>query len=74
MSSTVNAGTDIDVSVAWHLGVLRLSVRDYSPTFGRQRYSALGLHGPGLAVVAGLSRSFRGSAHHRRRHARLGCV
>jgi len=58
MSSTVNAGTAIDVSVAWHLGVLRLSVRDYSPTFGRQRYSALGLHGPGLTVVAGLSRCF----------------
>ena len=54
MSSTVNAGTDIDVFIAWHLGTLRLSVRDYSPSFGRQRYSALGLHGPGLSVVAGL--------------------
>jgi len=58
MSSTVNAGTDIDVSVAWHLGTLRLSVRDYSPSFGRQRSSALGLHGPGLSVVAGLTRAF----------------
>ena len=58
MSSTVNAGTDIDVSVAWHLGALRLSVRDYSPTFGRQRHSTLSLHGPGLAVVAGLTRAF----------------
>jgi hypothetical protein len=58
MSSTVNAGTDIDVSVAWHLGTLRLSVRDYSPNSARQRYSVLGLHGPGLTVVAGLSRAF----------------
>jgi hypothetical protein len=58
MSSTINAGTDIDVSIAWHLGTLRLSVRDYSPRFGHQRYSALGLHGPGLSLVAGLSRAF----------------
>jgi hypothetical protein len=58
MSSTVNAGTDIDVCIACHLGTLRLSVRDYSPAFGRHRYSPLGLHGPGLTVVAGLSRSF----------------
>jgi hypothetical protein len=58
MSSTVNAGTDIEVSVAWHPGTLRLSVRDSSPIFGRQRYSPLGLHGPGLAVVAGLTRAF----------------
>jgi hypothetical protein len=58
MSSTINAGTDIDVSVAWHVGTLRLSVRDYSPRFGRHRYSPLGLHGPGLKVVAGLSRAF----------------
>jgi hypothetical protein len=58
MSSMINAGTDIDVSIAWHLGTLRLSVRDYSPSFGRQRYSPLGLYGPGLTVVAGLSRAF----------------
>jgi len=58
MSSTVNAGTDIDVSIACHLEALRLSVRDYSPSFGRQRYSALDLHGPGVSVVAGLSRAF----------------
>jgi len=58
MSSTVNAGTDIDLSVAWNLGVLRLTVRDYSPVSPRQRDSALGLHGRGLAVVAGLSRTY----------------
>ncbi|HEX7537794.1 MAG TPA: ATP-binding protein [Dermatophilaceae bacterium] len=58
MSSTVNAGTDIDLSVAWNLGVLRLTVRDYSPLSPRQRDSALGLHGRGLAVVAGLSRAY----------------
>jgi hypothetical protein len=54
MSSTVNAGTDIDVSITCHLEALRLRVRDYSPSFGRQRYCALGLHGPGVSVVAGL--------------------
>jgi hypothetical protein len=58
MSSTVHAGTDIDLSVAWYRGALRLSVRDYSPGLPRQRYSALGLHGRGLTVVAGLTRSF----------------
>ena len=58
MSSTGNAGTDIDVSVAWHRGALRLSVRDYSPSFARQRYLALGPHGPELTVVAGLTRAF----------------
>ena len=58
MNSTMNAGTDVDVSVAWNLGALRRTVRDYSPRFPRQRYSALGLHDRGLAVVAGLSHSF----------------
>jgi hypothetical protein len=58
MSSTVSAGTDLDVSVAWNLGALRLTVRDYGQGLPPQRYSALGLHGRALTVVAGLSRAF----------------
>ena len=58
MNSTMNAGTDVDVSVAWNVAALRLTVRDHSPRFPRQRFSALGLHDRGLAVVSGLSRSF----------------
>jgi hypothetical protein len=57
-SSTMHTGTDIDLSVAWHLGALRLTVRDYKPGLPRQRYTALGLHGRGLTVVAGFSRAF----------------
>jgi hypothetical protein len=56
-NSTVHAGTDIDLSLAWNLGGLRLTVRDNSPDLPRPRYSQLGLHGRGLTVVAGLSRA-----------------
>jgi hypothetical protein len=57
-SSTINAGTDIEVSVTWSLGALRLTVRDHGPALPQQRHSVLGLHGRGLTVVAGLSRVF----------------
>ena len=57
-NSTMHAGTDIDLSVAWNLGALRLTVRDNSPDLPRQRYSHFDLHGRGLSVVAGLSRAF----------------
>lgn len=57
-SSTINAGTDIEVSVAWTLGALRLTVRDHGPALPQQRHSVLGLSGRGLTVVAGLSRVF----------------
>jgi hypothetical protein len=56
-SSSVNSGTDIDLSVAWNLGALRLTVRDHGPCLPRKGHSA-DLHGRGLTVVAGLSRSF----------------
>jgi hypothetical protein len=58
MSSTANAGTDIDLSVAWNQGVLRLTVRDHGPALPGQQPPASDLHGRGLAVVASLSRSF----------------
>jgi hypothetical protein len=57
-SSSVSAGTDIDLSVAWNLGALRLTVRDQGPALPRQRYSVHDLHRRGLIVVAGLSRAF----------------
>ena len=54
-SSTVNAGTDVDLSVVWDRGALRLTVRDHSPAQPGQPHAVVGLHGPGLAVVAGLA-------------------
>jgi hypothetical protein len=56
-SSSANAGTDMDVSVAWDHGALRLGVRDHGPALADQR-PPLDLHGRGLTIVAGLSRSF----------------
>ena len=57
-SSSVHAGTDIDLSVVWDCGALRLTVRDHGPSLPRERPTALDLHGRGLTVVAGLSRAF----------------
>jgi hypothetical protein len=57
-SSTINAGTDIDLCVVWDRGALRLSVRDHGTALPDQRPAALNLHGRGLTVVAGLSRAF----------------
>jgi len=57
-SSTVHAGTDIDLSIAWNLGALRLTVRDNSPDPPRQRFSRFDQQGRGLSAIAGLSRSY----------------
>jgi hypothetical protein len=57
-SSSVNAGTEIDLSVAWDLGALRLTVRDHRPSMPRDRHATPDLRGRGLSVVAGLSRTF----------------
>ncbi|HYO19029.1 MAG TPA: ATP-binding protein [Dermatophilaceae bacterium] len=57
-SSSVNAGTEIDLSVAWNLGALRLTVRDRGPALPGQLPSGSDLHGRGLTVVAGLTRAF----------------
>ena len=58
-SSSINAGTDIDLSIVWNLGALRLTVGDHGPALSGQRPSSLDLHGRGLtAVVAGRSRTF----------------
>jgi hypothetical protein len=57
-TSTIHAGTDIEVSIAWNLGAMRLTVRDHSPDLHRQRYSRFDAHGRGLSVVAALCRAF----------------
>jgi hypothetical protein len=57
-SSTIHAGTNVELSVTWDRGALRLTVRDHGPALPDQRPSGLDLHGRGLAVVAGLSRTF----------------
>ena len=56
-SSSVHAGTDIDLSVVWDRGALRLSVGDRGPALPGQP-SVPKLHGRGLTVIAGLSRAF----------------
>lgn len=53
-SSSVNAGTAIDLSMAWNLGALRLTVRDHGPALAGPQRSAH-LSERSLAVVAGLS-------------------
>jgi hypothetical protein len=58
-SSCMGAGTDIDLSVTWNLGALRVTVGDHGPALPGQRPCSLDLHGRGLtAVVAGRSRTF----------------
>ena len=57
-NSTIHAGTDIELSVAWNRGLLRLTVADNSPDLPRRRYPELvDVHGRGLNVVAALSRA-----------------
>jgi len=58
-NSTIHAGTAIELTVAWNLGLLRLTVRDKSPELPRQQFpQCLEVHGRGLSVVAALSRGF----------------
>jgi hypothetical protein len=58
-NSSMGAGIDIDLSVTWNLGALRLTVRDHGPALPGQRPLAPDLQGRGLTeVVAGRSRMF----------------
>ncbi len=58
-NSTIHASTDIELSVAWSMGILRLTVRDKSPDLPRQRRPRLAdTHGRGISLVTGLSRGF----------------
>lgn len=58
VADSIHAGTDIEVSVAWSLGNLRLSVRDNSPDLPRQTHSLDEQHVPRLSVVALLASTF----------------
>jgi hypothetical protein len=58
-NSTIHAGTAIELSVAWNLGLLRVTVRDKSPDLPRAQFPQfVDVHGRGLSVVAALSRAF----------------
>ena len=57
-NSTMYAGSNIVISVAWSMGALRLTVRDLSPDLPRPRKSRLGLHGRGLTIVTGFTKGF----------------
>jgi hypothetical protein len=58
-NSSMGAGTDIDLSVTWNLGALRLTVRDHGPALPGQQPLAPDLQGRGLtAVVGGRTRTF----------------
>jgi len=58
-SSSLNAGTAIDLSVAWNAGALRLTVADHGPVLPGQRPSDLDVQARGRTVaIAGLSRTF----------------
>ncbi|MEP7191436.1 MAG: hypothetical protein ABI903_01070 [Actinomycetota bacterium] len=58
VANSMHAGTDIDVSVAWNLGALRLTVRDNSPDLPGQPFSHHDPHARRLSVVAVLSHAF----------------
>jgi hypothetical protein len=57
VSSAARAGTDMDISIAWSQGTLRLIVRDQGPALPGQRYAAPDLEGPGFNAVAALARN-----------------
>ena len=56
-TSTIQAGTDMTLSLTWNPGALRVTVRDESPDPPRPWFSELDRDGRGLSVVAGLSRA-----------------
>jgi len=57
-SSAVDAGTDIDLSVAWDQEALRLTIGDHGPSLPGQLAASPDLVGRRLTLVAGLSRAF----------------
>lgn len=54
----IRATTDIELSLAWNRGALRLAVRDDNPDLPNQRDSHFDLYGPRLTARAGISRAF----------------
>lgn len=58
LNSAATAGTDMDLSLAWSDGALRISVSDHGAALADQRPSPLDPSERGLAIVVGLSRTF----------------
>lgn len=56
-NATMDATTDIELSVAWNMGALRVTVRDNGPDLSRKPYSHFDPHGQRMSVVAVLSRA-----------------
>jgi hypothetical protein len=52
--SSARAGSEMDLSVAWNLGALRLAVRDHGPARPDQPHRVADVQERGLCVVAGL--------------------
>ena len=57
-NSTVHAGTEMNLSIAWDGRLLRLTVRDLGSGLPRPRQAGLEVHGRGLTIVADLCRAF----------------
>lgn len=57
-NSEDDAGTAIDLSMAWDQDALRLTVRDHGPALPGQRPAPLDIVGRRLTLIAGLSRAF----------------
>ena len=57
-SSSVHAGTDIEVTLTFDTDVLRLTVRDHGPALAGQHCGDHDLRGRGLRIVGGLTRGF----------------
>lgn len=57
-NSADDAGTEIDLSMAWDQDALRLTIRDHGPALPGQHPAPLDLIGRRLTLIAGLSRAF----------------
>lgn len=57
-NAALHAGTDIDVSLAWDMTALRLTVADRSFDLPHQQHYHFDRRHRGLTIVAGLSRAF----------------
>jgi hypothetical protein len=58
VANSMHTDTDIDLSVAWNLGTLRLTVRDNNPDPPPQTYSQVNPYARRLSVVSVLSCAF----------------
>ena len=54
-NAMIHAGTDIEVTLSEERGAIRIAVGDLGPDLPVERPAAVGEHGRGLTIVAGLS-------------------